>query len=48
MKFFRENKSNGVRVILRDGSEGLHIKFKKGMPGGYFKENGQIVTFWYN
>jgi hypothetical protein len=46
-EFFQKNKSIGQEVTLKDGSKGLLIKIGKRNPGGYFKEDGKIVTFWY-
>lgn len=46
-KFFRQKKHLGKDVTLSDGAPGVLIRPGKGQPGGYFKPDGKIVTFWY-
>ena len=52
-KFFSENSSQAVEVVLRDGTTGLKIKIKQRdlngkvkYVGGYFTKDGKIVTFF--
>lgn len=41
--FFKANKDKAKKVILKDNSPGWQIK---GKSGGYWTENGRVVTFW--
>lgn len=47
LNFFQKYKTLGHQVILKDGSEGIHIKLQNIPEGGYFKPDGKVVTFWY-
>lgn len=42
--FYQKNKTHGKSVILKDGSSG--VKIQKGKQGGYWNDQGQLVTYW--
>lgn len=43
MRFFRVNRDKARQVVLKDGTKGLQLR---GDTGGYWTENGKLVTFW--
>ena len=44
MTFFEQNKSLGIPWTLKDGTPGIKIKI--GKTGGYWTQDGRLVTFW--
>lgn len=49
MNFFRKNKLLGEPVTLKDGTPGIKIQTKTksgGKTGGYWTQDGRLVTFW--
>jgi len=48
MKFYNENKHLGEKITLKDDTIGIKIQSINGKNriGGYWTNNGKIVTFW--
>lgn len=52
MNFYNKNKHLGIDVILKSGTKGIKIQTKQIIDGkiirigGYWTQDGKIVTFW--
>ncbi len=47
LQFFKVEKGRARSLKLKNGEPGYVIRSGPGGPGGYFTEDGRIVSFWY-
>ncbi len=47
LQFFNKEKGRARTLTLRNGEPGLVIRTGPGGPGGYFTQDGRVVSFWY-
>ena len=48
LQFFEQNKDKVRPLRLKNGENGFVIRTGPGGPGGYFTQDGRIVSFWYS
>lgn len=44
----RQVLSDGVQVMLKDGTIGYRFRTPGGGPGGILDSSGKVITFWYD
>ena len=47
LDFFKREKERARPLTLKNGERGFIIRTGPGGPGGYFTQDGRVVSFWY-